>query len=927
MDEELFITLSDLKLIYAKVKHHLKSIFLITFVLTAVLLLIQPPQYSARATFRQAPQRLDEGAELKSFFKNSFLDLQEASALPLFLSDNLLKETISELGMQVTVTQGSRIWNGCRRVCRNIGLECGASLSDPDGFAFSHVTYNGEKTQTFSLQFQTPETFLILDKKHTIIAEATLHKPVVLTDMSFIVTKTPKNLRLKKGYPLSIVPAFAAVAQVRKNFQARASKRDKNILELAFRNKDRHVAAQFLNAHMASYQRFLRIENRELSQAQLAYLEKRQEELTGKLDQSLKEHMAYLKQNLDENGFIGLHQEIEMLSAPREEYLSKLFEIDLDLKRLDAVHTSRRQSQTARIPYDEKRKELQAQLASFDLDQKRMEYASSLQKPLDEIKHLSYQIEEAENLLKILDGGGEQTLHASLTSEAMTNARRLLQQISEMQAILSQAAEQEGKKLQAQLEISKNQLKIHLEDSLTHLRAKQRALQENILIRTSIPAELQGINLETAQRLYLEYNQQQDGIQANLRQLIYLRDQIDDPNFELSSLTTILSDPVSQEMVRKASEMALQLRDEHNRSVREQERLREALTTQKKFIFHHITQTIELTKLRAKLIDEKIAALQETCIDLLKNEKALVEGKLSEITEKMSNMPEKWRLENQLAFRKQLGMSMIEGLTELAESKSIHHHLFQVASKPLDSALAPVFPQKPRLILYSLASSAFMAAAAFLFFLLRSVVTGLPATPERLAHSGFGSVGRLSQFADVPTSELRPSDLSTLRKLASLITQGCFTLIEGKLLSYAANLAHLLTLQGKRVLVIKCHFDTLVTPQDQSGLLSYLEGDVPSAPIRREKGYDVLPFGGPARYVPEKLATPSYRSLLQNLKSQYNIILLTTTSRPADPDALIYLKEADGAIISVYQEKIEELIDYRLWQDQKNGATLAFVNF
>ena len=82
--------------------------------------------------------------------------------------------------------------------------------------------------------------------------------------------------------------------------------------------------------------------------------------------------------------------------------------------------------------------------------------------------------------------------------------------------------------------------------------------------------EFAGLTLDSARQLYLSYNTTRDQHQAQLKQLLYLSQEILRDDFELSSVTNIDSDPVIHDLVHRASETAVLLGDGNNRSLREQ---------------------------------------------------------------------------------------------------------------------------------------------------------------------------------------------------------------------------------------------------------------------------------------------------------------------------------------------------------------------
>ena len=75
-----------------------------------------------------------------------------------------------------------------------------------------------------------------------------------------------------------------------------------------FKHADRNIASQFLNQVMHCYQEYYRKENEEICETQVAYLEKRQDELIKQFDSALKEHVVYLKKNIARIWMHGIFQ-------------------------------------------------------------------------------------------------------------------------------------------------------------------------------------------------------------------------------------------------------------------------------------------------------------------------------------------------------------------------------------------------------------------------------------------------------------------------------------------------------------------------------------------------------------------------------------------------------------------------------------------
>ena len=724
-------------------------------------------------------------------------------------------------------------------------------------------------------------------------------------------------------------------------------KSERSLYTLIFTDRDRHFAADFLNQVMASCRKFIHSENEETASAQLAYLEKRQEELARKWDGSLQEHVAYLKNNLNEGGYLSFAQELDYLQEPQNTFTSRLLDIDFELQRFESQDSKQEEAKrkslqrnpfldqalpflilspskitTARFSKSSRKRSNQ-KLIALELEKNKMQ---SLPESgmAHEILTLSQQQEEAAKILEQLESAPSETNPGPHQALSMLNDPKSLvaiwgKQMGSQQKLCSQDKEQ----LRGYIEQTANKIKI---------------LQDNIAVHTSTDHEFAGLTLETAQRLYLDYNSQRDALQAQLKQLVYLSEQLYQPEFELSSITTILADPVTQGLVLQAGETAVRLQDGNNRSPREQDHLKETLRTQKTFIAQHLLQIIELTKLRAKLAEDKIRSLRTTTISLLKQEKQLLHQQLDQISHKMEDLPEKWRRENVLLLKKELGMKMVEGLTHLMESKSIDRHLYHVGSKPLDRALPPVCPKKPYLLIYALIGGFLGAFGSYFFNLSRSLIKGMPVSHETMALSGFNSCGPLSFYCHAPLDQLSYPDLETMRRLAQfllvpefcnrLLNQkgACCVIIGGKHPDFSATLAQLLALQQYRILVVHYVFDKPVHPSDTPGLWHYLHGEVPDCPVRHQPSYDFLPSGGTSRHAVEMLSNPKLMTFLASAKERYDLILFYSSAQPTDVEGLALLNIADSAIIATKEEKREDLFSYRNWSAARGKECVAFVD-
>ena len=941
--DEPIICFSDLKKLFRRVLPQIKKACLIGASFGFLFFLVKEPHFIATATFKQAASTHTSGFQLRDLFQSIAPQSdQDMGPTSLMMSRAVLGDVVEELGLQVEWDSHFCITNILGRIWENIGLEIGCKLSDVDRFVFQKIHYDQEIEKTLFIKVLDDSSFKLLDEKKNELGRWRLHEPISLPFFSGCLTKVPSHIGRNKIYRLNLLPLSDVIASVRKRFTVKPLKSERSLYTLIFTDRDRHFTADFLNQVMASCRKFIHSENEETASAQLVYLEKRQEELARKWDGSLQEHVAYLKNNLNEGGYLSFAQELEYLQEPQNTFTSRLLDVDFELQRFESQDSKQEESKrkslqknpfldqalpllhiepiknNKRSIFEEQQKEIDQKLIALELEENKMQ---SLPESgmAHEILTLSRQQEEAAKILEQLENAPPE---ASLETNPGTH--QALSMLNDPKSLVAIWGKQIGsqQKLCSQ---DKEQLRGYIEQTAN----KIKILQDNIAVHTSTDHEFAGLTLETAQRLYLDYNNQRDALQAQLKQLVYLSEQLYQPEFELSSITTILADPVTQGLVLQAGETAVRLQDGNNRSSREQDHLKETLRTQKTFIAQHLLQIIELTKLRAKLAEDKIRSLRTTTISLLKQEKQLLHQQLDQISHKMEDLPEKWRRENVLLFKKELGMKMVEGLTHLMESKSIDRHLYHVGSKPLDRALPPVYPKKPYLLMYALIGGFLGAFGSYFFNLSRSLIKGMPVSHETMALSGFNSCGPLSFYCHAPLDQLSHPDLETMRRLAQFLLNQkgtCCAIIGGKHPDFSATLAQLLAMQQYRILVVHYVFDKPVHPSDIPGLWHYLHREVPDCPVRHQSSYDFLPSGGTSRHAVEMLSNPKLKTFLASAKEHYDLILFYSSAQPTDVEGQALLNIADSAIIATKEEKKEDLFPYRNWSAARQKECVAFVD-
>lgn len=460
--------------------------------------------------------------------------------------------------------------------------------------------------------------------------------------------------------------------------------------------------------------------------------------------------------------------------------------------------------------------------------------------------------------------------------------------------------------------------------------------------------EFQGINLETAQDLYVDYSKQLNNLESDVLQQYFILDQMKNSEFEISSLSTILTDSVSKEMIGKASALLLSLRDQHNRSAKEQERLKNELAIQKGFLALHLQQTLQLLQLRENLwrekiqsilsttlslIQKEISILQEqmsayikTRIDNLRQERGVIEQHQQLVQIEMSKLPNKWVSERLIDQQMDMNKRMVEEITRLVENKNISSNLELVQSAPVDTALSAIQPRPPRIILFMILSAILGAFLTLCASIIHAMVHGITATEGNLKLAQQCVVGTLSQgYQQGSRQPLLDQDLETLRRISVFMnnakasaqknlqeieknhSQGNPFLLIGQGPDYSQDLASLIAKKGLRVLLLPVSFDQ--TNASQPGLLQYLEGKVSRPMITKNKEYDIIFPGGICRYANEYIGSRHFFALVQELQQQYDWVIISSHAKPDSAEAENLLHLFKYAVITVTDEK---------WKDLKN---------
>ncbi len=934
--EEWIISLTDVKQLYNSIRKRLIKWAIFGAVATFLFIGIAKVKYKAEANFKEGVEKSSSENVLKELIGGISAGNQPQASC-IMKSYQVLKPLVEKMGLQInpSFSSGWAPLKLLRRYKESWRAEKGLLVEDSDPFIFEDVQYEGEQKFSFHILFSSREQFQIFDeRKKNEIRIGKIGEAISLQDplIQFTVKKVPKEVKIGSYYRFSIQNWGAIANVLRKQLKIKSDKDNKSVLNISFTNRDRYFAAELVNELMRQYQAYLKREYHHIAKEQLAYLEGKQTQTLNQMGELIEQHAAYLGRNLGENGFIGIEQESESILIPHQEMYKKVLVIDLELSRLNQI-----EKEDKLIPIGEE---------NF--------FSAGLYQIAEKIQDLK----EQRDLIELSLCQGENSSFELRKGELqeIRNQRCALEQLLKEVDIGSQISSCDfnpalsfwAKGLANSEE--REDLSEYLENYSRLLSMKEKMVQERFFYSNNAPAELEGIDLVSARNLFLEYNSKLDAAEATLRYYGQFKKEIPNPQFDLASLSSVLKDPFCQKIIAESSQIGLQLKDEKHHTAKEGERWKEEISLNRKILMDHLDQLCQVEELNASLIRKKMGGLQSVSLDCLNRQISVLHEQFSDtlkerrqaltlekelLQKKMEGMrtsfsailPEKWRFEKWLSLKTMMMGKMMEAMTEVVESKTISTHLYQVASKPLDIALTPTAPERPQLFLMTCLGA---FGFSFLFFfsnLIRQLIRGFPVSGEKLKALRLPVLGRISPFCDGPAVEA-PSgeDLELLRNVG-MFSEGAKVvgLIGGKGPDYSYALGENLGRRSAKSIIIRCDFLSKFRKEDSPGILQIWKGEIWELPIRKGKGFDYMVSGGYTPFGTEIIQSPQFKQLLDLLKKNYDWVYLYSRAPLTSAESLIAMSLCDKAVVTLSEEKTEELTPFIDWGYDQSHCRVTFI--
>lgn len=939
-DDHFQMTFSDLWAICRKRK---KTIIFWTLAFAFGVGLFQisrPIQYQAKSTFREKSKTgSDSTKSLSLAMLMGGGDANENAALSMMKSRRLAEQVIREKNFQAFLRKEGWKWDLLGNIRDNLKVEWAAlrNIQEPvipdrqEPIKVIALHYEGEIPIKLKVRFTSEDTFSVADRSGKEIGSGALGWTFNGPHYSFVLVRQNEEPLAHAKFQLKLDSVVYAANKQLAKFKCESDSRDKCLIKLSYKHPSRHEASDYLNTAMAFYQFYLRDEHRRISNEQIAYLNKRQDETGLKLKSMMEEHAHALTTNM---------ATMDFLFQTQQSYTQKLLLIDMELRRLQkARHEG--------IVFYERYwidggdpavinkmlsdiREYKQQADSIDIALRNVtpedpdQLKEIFNNQLNELENIRYSSKEAKALYAAL-----QNNRPLPTVLRLYNNPKYM--IREWQQKLCQNKEND--------EVCKSNFNAYLANLIHLIDVEEKIVQERLRHQQGPQLEFQGIDLPTANQLYINYSKSLNDCEAEILHDEFILNQMKDPNFEPSSLSSVLEDSVSREIISRASNLLLMIRDHDNRSQKELERLRAELDQQKGFLALHLEQTIQLLQLRKKLFREKILSVQNAQLELIqqkisvleqhladyidsrivnmKQEREAIEQQQEALKAEMEKMPEKWSSEKLIEQHLEMSRKMVEEITKMIESKNISAHLDISQSAPVDVAVTPIHPVRSYFILVAILGGFFGFLLSSTIVLGKAVAKGVPVSADNLKAEGLQVAGSFSKAIAWPNAPIRDDDLNTLRHLCAFLSEGrtyaggqSVLLMIGKTVDYSIKLAELLHKEGRKVLLMRISFDRASQEEESPGLLAYLNGEASKPKIMKKGGMDYVAAGGISRFSSEYLKSDLFQVLLNQYKNEYDWVIAVSTTVPQSGEGQNLAPLFDHAILSISDENWGDLQPY-----------------
>jgi hypothetical protein len=708
-------------------------------------------------------------------------------------------------------------------------------------------------------------------------------------------------------WDLTLLPKRKAVKSYQKQIIASNKSKQSNLVVIRALHHQPHEAAGMANGLMSAYRDYLVGQEEERLKERMAYLSKRQDENRHQMRDLMTQYAQRLSERATSAAFMGLDAELKFVAERQEKTLEKLLAVELQLQQLDglaprdAIHlVGGSQAQVASALVHELH---QHQLQTAMLDQSLSHAAPMARLQEERQAELARAQAEIQHAIASLDQDDPEMRGGPLTTSWW-------QELDQAQMIAQSGTEADRELREKEVARQKRLFREYLKQTDTSLQLQQQLLQEAALDSHAFD----GLEPQTITGLYLQYEQQQREAEVRQQQSAFLLEQISQGNWEGAGAVQAI-DPGLAKLLDRATNLQLKIGNSTHYSPKEIAHFEEEYTRLGALLAAQLRQQSQLEQLRVQLIQSKLWELRRLqhawlgqrmqlmdqqigqCVasarHALTNEQKLLRQQISDMATTLRTVPEQWVDEQEIHNSSEVASQVFAHTVEVTEGQMLAHHLEQMEARPLDTALVPLKPVPPHLLLGTLAGALGALLGGSSLLVGWRFLRGLPTSRTQLQRLGatvLGSINHAGLRQAAAFLDALPK--STTGRVASVLSHADTT----------AQLAQILTTMGARCLVIETSFQT---PASNS-LLTYLEGHIAEPAIANSR----ILAGGPSELGFELLKSPAMHSLIDRLRDQYDWVFLYSSAPLGSVEHLALTPLADATLVTVQAEPLDAVTPY-----------------
>lgn len=936
--DEFFLSFADLGRIARKKGKFILLLGMLCSLLGIFYAARKPVTYEAKAYFREKNASQSQGSGLAALLGRGG---DESNTEPIMVSRRVAEDVVRKLGLNVIITPLSEPNGILENLKKNLFLEKidlqkkyypprnQAEKKSEDFLSLKELKlpfscnlhhYQGDAFYR-SLIIEPllhSSQYKVWDEKEKCLGLYQLGQKVVLDDCTF--TLEGENT-IAQRFALTLLPVTTVAEDLKGSLDIARDKQHTKFLYITYKDQDPHKAALVVNQFISSYKQFLNEEHKKNVGEQLQYLQERQSQLVHDLDRLMYDNADQLKEHIISHGFEGLERKGGYLEKLADKFNSRLLEIACELSMLDTkegIELSTDNSAAIQM-LNEKRILVQdRELLQISLQEQKAGQEEDFEKNWalyrTELSDIRKEMRALEQLQKRLSDP-----KALAEFWEKLNDKNLIEKFG-------------ANPFQGNSDVTEwmFHLEKYLENKSRFLKMREKLINEKLSYKKSPEAIYKGIDLVAARKIQhslIEKIQQQASTSATLA---LASKRLDDEKCDIASLSASLNaDGLVAEHIKTAAEINYSLKDPYNNSPKDFERLKGRLDIVRAFLQLHVKEAAAMSKLQKKLMEHELLILKVNTLDLfnqkiavyeeqlgnmqnahkkkLQKEAELIHKELDRLNTRASKMPLHWLQQEKIEMLKKMNQGIHTELVKSIEAKNISQNIERLESTAIDDARVPLMPKRPRLLLW--ASLGLIAGILGSSFTLTAfeIKKGLVVTKENLALQGYKVFGTLKGNEE---------DIHALRRAVSFVKESPLMkriyVLGAKAPDSFDLMAHLLTLQGEKVLLIEASWFDKELKEQKADLELYLLGHQNTKPVPEamQGGYDRLTTGPYSAFASELMNARKFEELMASFERMYDrliVFLPLAVQATGAPEAV---SKADLLLLSANNLRFPDLTDY-----------------